>query len=158
MEGMHDERAERFMKWSDIKHDPDMVSRVQWTAIKRHSRAIEKLLRSYGNSPSRLLDISRNALVFQDMTHLTNCLGLIVTDEHVRVERLKNRMSPSYHSDETGGYRDVCINLRMTTPDAQLLGCELHMCEVQLLLEDFALLKTSEGHKRYVQARNSRGN
>eukprot|EP00285_Hemiselmis_virescens_P013324 CAMPEP_0173384016 /NCGR_PEP_ID=MMETSP1356-20130122/6591_1 /TAXON_ID=77927 ORGANISM="Hemiselmis virescens, Strain PCC157" /NCGR_SAMPLE_ID=MMETSP1356 /ASSEMBLY_ACC=CAM_ASM_000847 /LENGTH=55 /DNA_ID=CAMNT_0014339167 /DNA_START=79 /DNA_END=242 /DNA_ORIENTATION=- len=53
------------------------------------------------------------------MTHLTNCLGIIVTDDNVRVERLKNRMSPSYNSDETGGYRDVCINLCVVNKQAK---------------------------------------
>mmetsp|Transcript_6884 Transcript_6884/g.13264 ORF Transcript_6884/g.13264 Transcript_6884/m.13264 type:complete len:93 (-) Transcript_6884:280-558(-) len=91
------------------------------------------------------------------MTHLTNCLGIIVTDENVRVERLKNRLSEDYDSSETAGYRDVCINLSVVSEDSQSLGAELHICEVQLILQDFAELKTSEGHLRYVRARNFRG-
>jgi len=33
----------------------------------------------------RLLDISRSTIVFQNMTDLTNALGLIVTDDNVGV-------------------------------------------------------------------------
>mmetsp|Transcript_28191 Transcript_28191/g.65833 ORF Transcript_28191/g.65833 Transcript_28191/m.65833 type:complete len:93 (-) Transcript_28191:194-472(-) len=91
------------------------------------------------------------------MTDLTMCIGCIVTDENVMVERLKNRMSPEYDSAETAGYRDVCINLRVCNKLAQALGVELHVCEVQLLLLDFASLKSNEGHRRYVNSRNERG-
>uniref|UniRef100_A0A7S1DHM5 Uncharacterized protein n=2 Tax=Hemiselmis andersenii TaxID=464988 RepID=A0A7S1DHM5_HEMAN len=149
--------GQKFAKWRDIKDDPNMVAKVHWTHMKRHGRAIEKLLRSYQNSPSKLLDISRNSVIFENMTHLTNCLGIIVTDENVRVERLKNRLSPDYDPEETEGYRDVCINLRIINKQAQGVGAELHICEVQLLLLEFAALKTFQGHQRYVSARNTRG-
>jgi len=122
--------------------------------MKRHGRTFEKLFRAYENKPSRLLDVSRHTLVFENMTTLTNCLGIIVTDDNVRVERLKNRLSTSYNSDETAGYRDVCINLRLVNKTATGLCVELHVCEVQLLVKSFAQLKTAEGHKRYVIARN----
>jgi len=144
------------VKWSDVKGTAAEES-VRWTSIKRHTRAIEKLHRSYENVMGRLLDISRNAIVFENMTHLTNALGIIVTDENVRVERLKNRLSPDYDSAETGGYRDVCINLRVVSKESESYGAELHISEVQLMLKEFADLKTGEGHRRYVLARNTKG-
>mmetsp|Transcript_34016 Transcript_34016/g.79456 ORF Transcript_34016/g.79456 Transcript_34016/m.79456 type:complete len:1594 (-) Transcript_34016:73-4854(-) len=147
---------QEYARWSDVKNDPELVKRVKWPGMKRHTRALEKLFRSYENDPSLLLDISRNCLVFQNMSDLTNCLGLIITDDNVRVERLKNRMSPDFDTSETGGYRDVCINLKVVNKVAQSLGAELAICEVQLLLESFAHLKTAEGHQRYVHVRNSR--
>eukprot|EP00285_Hemiselmis_virescens_P015100 CAMPEP_0173381676 /NCGR_PEP_ID=MMETSP1356-20130122/4074_1 /TAXON_ID=77927 ORGANISM="Hemiselmis virescens, Strain PCC157" /NCGR_SAMPLE_ID=MMETSP1356 /ASSEMBLY_ACC=CAM_ASM_000847 /LENGTH=544 /DNA_ID=CAMNT_0014335603 /DNA_START=233 /DNA_END=1864 /DNA_ORIENTATION=- len=79
-----------FARWNDIKDDLHLSQQVRWTLIKRHGRVFEKLLRSYGNERARLLDISRNLIVFETMTDLTNCLGIIVTDENIRVERLKN--------------------------------------------------------------------
>jgi len=154
---MHRDQQPKFVRWSHIKEDLMMRERVRWTSMKRHKRAMEKLVRSYGNAPSLLLDVTRFCLVFEDMSSLTNCLGIIVTDENVRVERVKNRMSPAYDSSETGGYRDVCVNLRMTGQQAMCLGAELVICEVQLLMLDFARLKTAAGHLRYVQVRNSRG-
>mmetsp|Transcript_17254 Transcript_17254/g.41547 ORF Transcript_17254/g.41547 Transcript_17254/m.41547 type:complete len:590 (-) Transcript_17254:133-1902(-) len=148
---------QEYARWSDVKNDPELVKRVKWPGMKRHTRALEKLFRSYENDPSLLLDISRNCLVFQNMSDLTNCLGLIITDDNVRVERLKNRMSPDFDTSETGGYRDVCINLKVVNKEAGSLGAELAVCEVQLMLESFARLKTKEGHHRYVLSRNSRG-
>jgi len=146
----------KLMRWSDVKDNREMEERVKWPRMKSHTRALEKLLRVYENDPSRLLDISRYCLVFENMSNLTNCLGLIITDDNVRVERLKNRMSPDFDTSETGGYRDVCINLKVVNKVAQSLGAELAICEVQLLLESFAHLKTAEGHQRYVHVRNSR--
>jgi len=152
-----DGQKKGFAKLKDVENDPVLSSQILWSSLKKHGRAFEKLLRVYGNEPARLLDVTRNLLVFDTMTDLTNCLGNIVTDESVRVERLKNRMRMTYDSSETGGYRDVCINLRFMSKAAFALGAELHICEVQLLLRDFADLRSAEGHTRYVQARNTRG-
>eukprot|EP00285_Hemiselmis_virescens_P012073 CAMPEP_0173405642 /NCGR_PEP_ID=MMETSP1356-20130122/62338_1 /TAXON_ID=77927 ORGANISM="Hemiselmis virescens, Strain PCC157" /NCGR_SAMPLE_ID=MMETSP1356 /ASSEMBLY_ACC=CAM_ASM_000847 /LENGTH=92 /DNA_ID=CAMNT_0014366471 /DNA_START=44 /DNA_END=322 /DNA_ORIENTATION=+ len=91
------------------------------------------------------------------MTDLTCCLGNIITDPNVRVERLKNRLSAQYNADETAGYRDVCVNLRVVNKQALTLGAEMHTGEVALILKDFADLKTSEAHQRYVRGRNSQG-
>uniref|UniRef100_A0A7S1ECE9 Uncharacterized protein n=4 Tax=Hemiselmis andersenii TaxID=464988 RepID=A0A7S1ECE9_HEMAN len=148
----------RFMKWVDIlRHRPEYIPRVRRCTMKRHSRAMEKLLRSYGNNPSHLLDVARGCIVFESLAQLTNCLGVMITDSNVRVERIKNRLDIEYDSDESAGYRDVCINLRVINKTAQALGAELHVCEVQLLTLEFAKLKTADGHKRYVQSRNDRG-
>jgi len=152
-----DRSGERFVKWADAKNNAALRSQVEWTSLKRQGRAIEKLLRSYQHQPDRLLDISRNCIIFDNMVDMTNCIGKISTDSSVRIERLKNRLSPSYNSDETAGYRDMCINLRVVNKQAETLGAEIHMCEVQLVLRKFAELKTNEGHRRYVIARNSRG-
>jgi len=145
-----------FVRWSQVKNDPDMLRRVKWPVMKRHTRALEKLLRIYKNDPSHLVDVARNCLIFNNVNDLTICLGLIITDDNVRVERVKNRMSSDYDKSLTGGYRDVCLNLRIVSKDAQSLGAEQAVCEVQLLLESFARLKSQEGHLRYVIARNSR--
>jgi len=151
-------REPEYVKWQDIDNDPSMRERVLWAAVKRHGRAIEKLLRSYQQEHGRLLDISRNNIIFNDISDLTNCLGIIVTDsENVRVERIKNRMSFKYDSNETHGYRDVCINLSVVNAESFALGTELHQCEIQLVLQEFDKLRTNEGHKRYVAWRNMKG-
>mmetsp|Transcript_25702 Transcript_25702/g.64803 ORF Transcript_25702/g.64803 Transcript_25702/m.64803 type:complete len:108 (+) Transcript_25702:177-500(+) len=103
-----------------------------------------------------LLDISRNSLVFETMEDLTICLRNIATDENVRVERLKNRMSPSHPSRETGGFRDVVINLKVTNEEAVSLGAELTVCEVRLMLVDFCNVRTEDGHKGFMTARRGR--
>ena len=55
------------------------------------------------------------------------------------------------------GYRDVAVNLRVATVAAAALGLSGHVCEVQLLLEGFARVKSDDGHRLYVQWRNCRG-
>jgi len=146
-----------FVRWADAKHDLELVSKLKRPVLKRHGRATEKLIRSYANDLSLLLDLARQSLVFESMADLTTCLGIISTDSNVRVERIKNRLDPTYNSDDTAGYRDVCVNLRVVSSLAQALGVEIHMCEVQLLLREYAALRSADGHKRYVQGRNDRG-
>uniref|UniRef100_A0A6T8JAZ6 Uncharacterized protein n=1 Tax=Hemiselmis andersenii TaxID=464988 RepID=A0A6T8JAZ6_HEMAN len=118
---------------------------------------MEKLLRSYSADHSKLLDVTRCQVVFERFEDLTNCLGIMITDDLVRVERVKNRLSMAYNAKESAGYRDVCVNLRNTTQTAVALGVEQHICEVQLLLKDFSDLRTHQGHSLYVRARNHRG-
>jgi hypothetical protein len=57
----------------------------------------------------------------------------------------------------TTGYRDVAINLQVVAGRAAELGLEGHVAEVQLLLRDFAEVKKEDGHARYIQWRNMRG-
>ena len=57
--------------------------------------------------------------------------------------RVKNRLDPDYDAEESGGYRDVGLNLRVVTAETRRLGVETHVCEVQLLLRTFAELKVS---------------
>lgn len=42
-------------------------------------------------------------------------------------------------------HRDILINLRITTDLAVALGIELHVCELQLVLREFADLKHTTG-------------
>ena len=57
----------------------------------------------------------------------------------------------------TSGYRDVAINLRVVAARAAAMGLEGHVAEVQLLLREFAEVKADDGHARYIQWRNMRG-
>jgi hypothetical protein len=136
--------------------DSDQLE-VKWSGLKRVSRAIEKSIRSYGQDVSRLLDICRQAIVFEGFRDLSACLGLIAADPDVQILRIKNRLDPDYDASASGGYRDVNINLRLRTGAARRVGVDSHVCEVQLLLLDMALLKSSEGHQHYVSGRNLRG-
>lgn len=55
------------------------------------------------------------------------------------------------------GYRDVAVNLRVTSQQSAELGLEWHVAEVQLLLRAFADVKADDGHARYIRWRNMRG-
>ncbi len=69
-----------------------------------------------------------------------------------------NRLQHDYDAPTLSqGYRDVNLSLRLDTAETRRLGTDLHVCEVQLLLAEFALRKSDSGHKRYVAFRNARG-
>jgi hypothetical protein len=55
------------------------------------------------------------------------------------------------------GYRDVAVNLRVVAGAGMAPGLSGHICEVQLLLEGFARVKSDDGHRLYVEWRNFRG-
>ena len=97
------------------------------------------------------------AIIFDSPAGVAACLRCIGEDGDARVCRVKNRLDPGYDSARSLGYRDVALNLRLSTAAACKLGCDLHVCELQLLLRPFAMLKTEEGHANYVGFRNIRG-
>ena len=131
--------------------------RVMFAKIKSVERALEKLVRTYKQDVSRLLDLCRQTIVFADLSSLSACLGSVGSDREVKLCRVKNRMDPSYDPARSMGYRDVALNLQLSTPESRRLGCELHICELRLMLLPFAVLKTHDGHISYVRYRNIRG-
>jgi len=143
-----------FMSWREAHKDPQVEALIRWPTMKRHRRAIEKLLRSYDNDVSCLVDVARHLLLFRTVADLTLCLGQVATDEHVKIVRVKNRMSKSYNANESLGYRDVAVNFRIESPESLALGTENHVMELQLQLLSFGQLRTQEGHKNYVDFRN----
>jgi len=149
--------APAFIKWSEAIQDPSKEKYIKWGKIKTVDRAIEKLLRSYKTDVSRLLDVCRQSIVFESIGDLCRCLGSIRGDADIQVVRIKNRMEPSYDSTVSAGYRDVVLNMRITSKRAVHLRVDTHVCELQLMLRDFAEMKHDQGHKRYKQFRDTRG-
>ncbi len=45
---------------------------------------------------------------------------------------------------ETAGYRDLRMNLRLETESTIRLGLDTHVCELQLMLLEFAHIKVHE--------------
>lgn len=132
--------------------------RVKWAGIKSGERAIEKLVRSYEGRVARLLDVCRQSVIFRTTHQLAECLRLIGEDDEVVVLQVRNRLRPDYDAPLLSqGYRDVNLSLRFDTPECRRLGIDLHVCEVQLLLSEYALRKSDSGHQRYVAFRNARG-
>uniref|UniRef100_A0A7S0W7E2 Uncharacterized protein n=1 Tax=Hemiselmis tepida TaxID=464990 RepID=A0A7S0W7E2_9CRYP len=137
--------------------DIDSMEMVKWPKIKTPERAIEKLMRSYGGDVSRLVDVSRQTIVFESLDDLASCFIAICRDSEVDIVRVKNRLDTGYRSSASAGYRDMNINLRLKSQAAIDNGINSHICEVQLILKAFAELKSAEGHARYVAFRNTRG-
>jgi hypothetical protein len=147
----------KFVKWADVKDEPGAWRMTKWPVLKKTGRMMQKLRRVYKEDASRIADIVRFSLFFDTFTDLTLALGVIVTDFDVKVERVKSRLSLKHDSNATAGYRDVMLNLRVCTKETAMLGCDTHLCEVQLVLKSFGELKTAEGHQRYVMFRDLRG-
>ncbi|EKX32814.1 hypothetical protein GUITHDRAFT_121010 [Guillardia theta CCMP2712] len=146
-----------FVRWVDAKHNPDLLQRIKWANLKSIDRAIEKLSRSYDCVVARLVDIVRQCIVFEDLEDLTRCLHAITEDERVEVMRVKNRFDGSYDPRQSGGYRDVCLNVRVVTERTKRLGVAGHVCELQLVLQEYKSWTFKfNGHKRYVEFRNRR--
>jgi hypothetical protein len=78
---------------------------VRWAAPKTPDRALEKLVRCYCNDASLVLDCCRQALVFEELGDLVQCLSSIMNDEEVEVVRIKNRLDPDLDSSFCAGYR-----------------------------------------------------
>ena len=91
--------------------------------------------------PSRLVDVCRQSIVFENASDLAACLAVIAADPDVAVARVKNRLDPAHNASPSAGYRSVALNLRLISAEARLLGIEAHVAEVQLLLREFAELK-----------------
>ncbi|EKX46509.1 hypothetical protein GUITHDRAFT_107714 [Guillardia theta CCMP2712] len=142
--------------WREAKEDEELQQRIRWAPMKSVDRAVEKLVRSYNNDVSRLLDVVRQCIVFEQLEDLCECLERILGDPEIVVMRIKNRLDPSFDARTTGGYRDVAVNLRVVTERTRELGVAGHVCELQLLVKGFMDLRTTEGHKRYVAYRNLR--
>ena len=90
---------------------------------------------------SRLADICRQSIVFESVGGIVACLALIAQDKDVEIIRIKNKLDPAYDSAQSAGYRDLAMNICITTPEAQALGTSAHVCELQLVLRQYAEVK-----------------
>jgi len=135
------------------------VTAEQWNrrgGLKPIDRAIEKLTRAYHGNVSLLLDVVRQCIVFESIQDLLKAMRSIQDDGELEVLRIKNRMSQKYDARHSRGYRDCLVNLRIKTELTKKLGLDNHVCELQLILKQFMVHRTLEGHKRYVAFRNKR--
>jgi len=98
--------------WTQAKVSGGYRAGVKWAAVKSPTRAIEKLQRVYNKKVSHLIDLVRQAIVFQTIGELAACLDVILHDPQVRVLRIKNRYSTDFKAASTGGYRGehFCVN------------------------------------------------
>jgi len=106
------------------------VDDLKFGKLKSPSRALEKQLRCYNGMVARLTDVAREALVFESVTDLIDCLELIKSDPDVVVHHIKNRYRNDYNPNLTAGYRDLALNISLVTNDTILLNLEQHICEV----------------------------
>ncbi len=75
------------------------------------------------------------------MNGVLKCLEAVSGDSTVQVVRLSNKLDEGYNGADTAGYRDLSLNLRLSTADTRRLGLDGFVCELQLILIDFARVK-----------------
>ncbi len=78
------------------------------------------------------------------MQDLTSCLKTIAADREVHIVRIKNRLDLLFDEETSAGYRDLALNLRISTECTRSLGLEGHVCELQLILKSFSEVKVGE--------------
>jgi hypothetical protein len=87
------------------------------------------------------VDLCRQSIVFTELSSLADCLNAIGSDPDVRVVRIKNRFDIDYDGQQTAGYRNVSLNLQISTSETKELGVDLHVCELQLQHIQYANIK-----------------
>lgn len=103
------------------------------------------------------VDICRESIVFEHLDDMLDCINTIIEDRELTVERVKNCMLQDEEPLLNCGFRHVCLNVRVRTLDAEQRGVENHVCEVLLMLVNFAELMTPERHDRYIAFRDTIG-
>jgi len=152
----HKSIFDTFILWEDASQDPLLASKIKWASVKSPDRSFEKVYRSYGNDVSRLVDVVRQQIVFRSVEDIRNCLAAISSDPEATIRRHKNRLALDYNDVLSAGYRDILLNISIDNEKTKRLGTNRHICELQLVLDAFHVLKSVDGHKRYVEYRNKR--
>ena len=136
------------IRWRDAQ-SPDGEGLVKWTTIKSVDRAFEKIYRSYNFDTRLLVDVVREAIAFEKFSDLIQCFASLAQDPSIRIVRIKNRLTKRYDKWKCGGYRSLLVNLQIDNPDTNELRVKDHVCELQLTLIPFMLLRNREAHERY---------
>ena len=121
---------------------------------KSRARAQEQILRSYGGKAERVLDFLRSTIIVDRISQVRDVLKLVMDEVDVHI--IKNRFDPLYDGFETGGYRDV--NVQLSFPEFDGTPWEGHIVELQIHLRAIIEIKTEAGHAQYVSCRNLSGN
>jgi hypothetical protein len=112
--------------------------------------AFNPTLTHCSDSPRALLQ----SIYFHDMDGVAACLRAVGSDRCVRVVRVSHKLADGYDSEETAGYRDVSLGLRLQTEAARRLGLHGFVFELQLILVDFARIKVLRFRKHIVPYRD----
>ncbi|EKX53531.1 hypothetical protein GUITHDRAFT_100517 [Guillardia theta CCMP2712] len=155
--GRGEDGAASYISWREAAGKPEEEAKIKWAGLKGSTRAVEKIVRSYGGDVSKLVDVVREAIVFDSLQDLSVAVQAITRDSEIRVMRIKNRFDEAYDARGSAGYRDVAINLCVVGEESGRVGVSRHVCELQLVLRSFMKLRNASGHKRYVSFRDLRG-
>jgi len=118
--------------------------------LKKTTRALEKIARSYGGESGALTDMVRSSIVCFSISHVIDVFSVVAENSTIHV--IKNRFSLQYDGLSTHGYRDV--NLQLSFPETEGTAFDGFVFELQLHLKDILALKDDNGHKLYIALRN----
>lgn len=118
---------------------------VKHAALKRKDRAAAKACDKYRGQFRYVLDIVRSTIVCSTLRVLLGVIQAIEQHPGLEILRIKNRLNPAFSADSSAGYRDILLNVRVSTG---------HICELQVTLEAFLHIKDNEGgHEAYNLSR-----
>ncbi len=100
-------KSTTFLRWSALGINSESDNNISWAQLKNPQCCVEKLYRSYNGDASRLVDLCRQTIVFDEVDDLVQCLEAVMADTDVCVERVKNRMDVKHDVRTTAGYRFV---------------------------------------------------
>jgi hypothetical protein len=98
---------------------------ILWAQLKSQQRSVEKVYRTYKGDVSRLVDLCRHMIVFEDLADVVRCVDTIAKDPDIVIDRVKNRFDQAYKAAASAGYRDVLINMRIVNNLSVGLGIEV---------------------------------
>ena len=105
--------------------------------LKGKPRAMEKIAGEYGGDASRIVDLSRASIVYDNFEALQ--AGLAALQGKVEIVKTKNR----FDQPTASGYRDITLNVKING----------HVCELQLHLKQIMEVKQGKGHELYEKSR-----
>lgn len=118
---------------------------------------MEKAKLAYSDDFSKLKDIWRASIVCPSMVSVVQLCRALVSDDSIKILRIKNRFARSYQAKEmSAGYRDVQFNLKV--PGIGLVWeLQVHLAKIQKLKS--SLGPTTDhtgrtGHQRYKELRD----
>ena len=123
-------------------------------SVKSRGRAIEKLYRSYGGDASRLVDLVRTIIVFDDIDDVIAFVEALRDDPALAVVGSKNGLSCTVDSRESAGYRNVNLSVIVVDSLAFSQGLDVHICELQLGIAPIEKLRNEKGHANYIKWRD----
>ena len=121
----------------------DGAVRFKLGKIKKQARIFEKVLTNDGRF-DLIRDYARALFIVADVAAFPRLLQHLLVDDAFTVVRAKNRLSKSWDSRESAGYRDYQVLVQTN---------EGWIMEIQLIPKAMYKLKTKLGHADYVQYR-----
>merc|ERR1719161_3397651 len=111
--------------------------------LKDETRGNEKIREKYCGNVRKLLDVVRFSVMCKDLESVGKAIDHVKKDTRCKILRIKSGFDPSQKVINSGGYRDVKLNVRHVQTQ--------HVVEIQLQI--FLMFKRDGGHRLYVAAR-----